>query len=121
MCFLIFQSLISLKGSCLLCSLQCEKNTAVSRLGLRASSRTSTALGRTWSPHTAQAAVGQSYHVLLKIHRCLSLPVSGPHLTLSFREDKTEAVQATWHTLHHKAMQQNSDQTTCPSFQAWWN
>lgn len=119
MCFLIFQSLISLKGSCLLCSLQCEKNTAVSHLGLGASSRTSTS--GTWSPHTAQEAVGQSYHAFLKIHRRLSLPVSGSHLTLSFREDKTEAVQATWHILHHKAMQQNSDQTTRPSFQAWWN
>lgn len=31
-------------------------------------------------------AVGQAF---LKLHRCLSLPASGPHLTLGFRLNKT--------------------------------
>lgn len=104
MCFLIFQSLISPKGSCLLRSLQCEKNTTGSHLGLRGSSHTNTVLHRPWSPHKAQEAIGQSYHALLKSHRRSSLSASRPHLNLSSRENKTEAVQATWHTLCYKAM-----------------
>lgn len=78
MCSLIFQSFISLgggEGSCLLCSPQCEKNTAMAHLGFwppGAQLITAQAsIHQTRSVYKAQKAIKQCYHVLFKVKRIL--------------------------------------------------
>lgn len=72
---------------------QCEKNTAVSHLGLLVSSSTAAVrpaiavFFTPLSPSKAQKAMEQSYRGLVAL-QCSSLLASVPHLTLSFREDK---------------------------------